>query len=216
VLIPPQGRPFRRSDISKSNFDAELGRAKVAPLTSSEIAEPTRSRPLVYESKRAERFGARKTGRPLLADTLPRKYFGRHLRRSDSKKETRPFIFGYYLQIQDHSANNARGTCYGGQANGRLSAFRMHLRSLDPLTGKPDTGVGRTPCREKIIPAAGSMRYRGRFYRSFRSPTLAGREPNPNFFGQQARSPPHRSVRCQGSPLCHRQGPFAIPEILAT
>src|SRR4051812_39961860 len=149
VLIPPQ-EAIQTVDISTSDYDAELGRATGGAVNVILKSGTNHFHGEVYEFNRVSALASRnffdsKRGH------FTYNYFGGTF--GGPIIHNRTFLFGDYLRIEDHSANNDRLTVpTAAERTGDLSISPTQI--LDPDTGNPATGAGRTPFAGGQIPAS--------------------------------------------------------------
>ncbi|MDP8983345.1 MAG: carboxypeptidase regulatory-like domain-containing protein [Acidobacteriota bacterium] len=152
VLIPPQ-EAIQTVDVTTSNFEAELGRA-TGGVTNVILKSGTNQfHGSGYEFNRVSALAARPWYDPARGH-FTYNYFGGSF--GGPIKHNRTFIFGDYLRIEDHSANNDRLTLpLADMRTGNLNVAapgKTPTTIYDPLTGDPATGLGRTPFQGNIIP----------------------------------------------------------------
>ena len=148
VVIPPQ-EAIQTVDISTSNFEAELGRATGGAINVILKSGTNEIHGSAYESNRVSALAARNWFDPARGH-FTYNYFGGTFGGPIRKNKT--FIFGDYLRIEDHSANNDRLTVpTAAERSGDLSGSPNIV--YDPATGNPD-GSGRLPFPGNKIPTA--------------------------------------------------------------
>jgi hypothetical protein len=140
VLIPPQ-EAIQTVDISKSNYDAELGRSTGGAVNLILKSGGNEFHGSAYEYNRVSALSARSYF-DAARGHFTYNYFGGTI--GGPIRRNRTFFFGDYLRIDDISANNDRLTVpLAASRNGDLSSSTTTI--YDPATGNLNTAVGRLP-----------------------------------------------------------------------
>ena len=149
VLIPPI-EALETVDVSTSNYEAELGRAGGA-VTNIMLKSGTNNiHGGLYEFHNNSRLNARDTFQPSKAVTTYNAY-GFNL--GGPIKKNRTFIFGDFLQTKDRRGDAFIVTVPLAAARaGDFSSLVSRGVVYDPATGNRDTGVGRTPFANNVVP----------------------------------------------------------------
>jgi hypothetical protein len=151
VLIPPI-EALETVDVSTSNYEAELGRAGGA-VTNIMLKSGTNNlHGGLYEFHNNSQFNARDTFSPTRPVTTSNTY-GFNL--GGPIRKNRTFVFGDFLQNKDRRGDSYVITVPLAAARaGDFSSLVSRGVVYDPTTGNRDTGVGRTPFADNVVPDA--------------------------------------------------------------
>ena len=149
ILIPPI-EALETVDVSTSNYEAELGRAGGA-VTNIMLKSGTNDlHGSLYYSHSDSALGARDTFQPKKPVTTYN-YYGFNL--GGPIRKNRTFIFGDFLQIKDRRGDGYIITVPTAVARaGDFSSLASRAVVYDPATGNLDTGAGRQPFANNIVP----------------------------------------------------------------
>lgn len=149
VVVPPI-EALQTVDVTTSNYEAELGRAGGA-VTNIILKSGTNNlHGGLYETNNTSRLNARETFQAAKPVSTVNSYGGniggRIIR-------NRTFFFGDYLQSKDRRGDGYTITVPGAAfRSGDFSSQISRAVVYDPRTGNIDTGAGRTPFANNVIP----------------------------------------------------------------
>jgi len=154
ILIPPL-EAIQAVDISTSNHSVDLGRGAGAVTNVILKSGTNQFHGSLYEFVQNGDFDARNFFQPSVA-AIHYNYFGGTV--GGPIKKNKLFFFADFLHTTDHEANANTETIPSPLSRtGNLSealAGANPAPVYDPATGDPNTGVGRTPFPNNVIPTS--------------------------------------------------------------